>query len=224
LQSQNPKPFRVCGAPQKLLFDFTFTFPYSPAVMSHILILALLVAGCGETVSTHMRVSPNQAQGLISELNNEIARLKNQKNMGAISEAEYYDRAWTAYEETATKAESADLRELAAYGRWQSKRYLSGEIRKEEYEYLVTAKGNELRQRAEEEMRRAQTTSGSSLNNVLTVLQILSLLGPQSPLAGGAYYPTPTPTYTPPPTPPPKTTIQCHQRDNLFGGSSVYCY
>jgi hypothetical protein len=66
----------------------------------------------------------------------------------------------------------------------QSERLVNQEITRAEYEYLIIEKRNELSRQA---TANQQASSTDYLGATLIVLQILSLLGPQSPLAGGPH-------------------------------------
>lgn len=178
------------------------------------LILSLfLISGCSPIVTD---TYTGKQKLLIDGLSDAIDDYKSQLNGGTITEIEYYDKAWTAFDTVAKIGQMPDLEELSLYGRWQSGKYLNGEISKEEYQYLMTVKNRDLDERAQAQLRQRQVASQNSLNNVLTFLQILSLLGPQSPLAGGPHT-TPAPAAQPSP---PSGPRYC----SYSGGRTFYCW
>ena len=70
---------------------------------------------CG-TIPVYHGMYSQDNQSVITGLNQQIAELKQVKESGKISEAEYYDKAWGAWESAAKKTNATDFLELALYG------------------------------------------------------------------------------------------------------------
>jgi hypothetical protein len=115
--------------------------------------------------------------------------IRKARDEGKIEEPLYFKAAWAAYRAVGIKHKIPELVQLGAYGQLQSERLVNQEITRTEYEYLIIEKRNELSRQATASQ---QASSTDYLGATLTVLQILSLLGPQSPLAGGPHQAAPT--------------------------------
>ncbi len=156
-----------------------------PIVSVTTLLGFLTMHACG-TIPVYHGMYAQDNQSVIAGLNQQVAELKQLKESGKISEAEYYDKAWGFWESAAKKTNSTDFLELALYGRWQSSRYLSGEITKQEYDYLLATKNSELKHEAEAEMRQQHMAeSQSTMNTLMSIFLLGTLLGPQSPIGPG---------------------------------------
>ena len=140
--------------------------------------LLLVLTACGPIIARNDLASQN----VIDDLNKRIAEFRQWRDDEKINEEQYYQLAWGAYHVAGETYNVPELVQLAVFGKFQAERLVKSEITRAEYEWLVTEKRTELARQAAA-VRQANSTN--YLSTTLTLLQILALLGPQSPLAGG---------------------------------------